>query len=54
MRHPTAKSPVETNDIGFFAVEVRAKPQAADAGAKEIEPGVYFRMELGGITGRVR
>jgi ferredoxin-nitrite reductase len=33
----------DTNDIGFQAVEVRE-----DAG---IEPGVYFRLTLGGITG---
>jgi ferredoxin-nitrite reductase len=33
----------DTNDIGFAAVRV-------DAGAG-IEPGVYFRMQLGGITG---
>ena len=33
----------DTNDIGFQAVEV--KP------GFEIEPGVYFRLTLGGITG---
>ncbi|HUB94492.1 MAG TPA: NirA family protein [Stellaceae bacterium] len=33
----------DTNDIGFTAVRV-------EAGAG-IEPGVYFRMQLGGITG---
>lgn len=36
----------DTNDIGFFAVKVgegSATPQAAE--------GVYYRMELGGITG---
>jgi len=32
----------ETNDIGFSAVEVVDGP---------IEPGVYFRLALGGITG---
>ncbi|MBV9628504.1 MAG: NirA family protein [Xanthobacteraceae bacterium] len=33
----------ETNDIGFQAVEV--------VGGFEIEPGVWFRLMLGGITG---
>ena len=33
----------DTNDIGFVAVRV-------DGGAG-IEPGVYFRLQLGGITG---
>jgi ferredoxin-nitrite reductase len=33
----------DTNDIGFMAVCVED--------GQEIEPGVYFRMELGGITG---
>jgi ferredoxin-nitrite reductase len=33
----------DTNDIGFAAARI-----GADAG---IEPGVYFRMQLGGITG---
>ncbi len=33
----------DTNDIGFMAVRV-------DDGAG-VEPGVYFRLELGGITG---
>ena len=34
----------DTNDIGFAAVRV-------GAGADGIEPGIYFRMQLGGITG---
>lgn len=34
----------DTNDIGFYAVEVGENPQG-------IEPGVYFRMQLCGITG---
>jgi ferredoxin-nitrite reductase len=34
----------DTNDIGFFAVRV---PE----GSATIAPGVYFRVELGGITG---
>ena len=33
----------DTNDVGFQAVEVRP-----DAG---VEPGVWFRLALGGITG---
>lgn len=35
----------DTNDIGFHAV--RVKPAESDG----IEPGVYFRLGLGGITG---
>jgi ferredoxin-nitrite reductase len=34
----------DTNDIGFYAVKVGANDQG-------IEPGVYFRMQLCGITG---
>ncbi len=34
----------DTNDIGFYAVSVTANNQG-------IEPGVYFRMQLCGITG---
>ena len=34
----------DTNDLGFFAVEV---PET-DAG---VEPGLWYRIELGGITG---
>ncbi|AOS46172.1 Sulfite reductase [ferredoxin] [Lacunisphaera limnophila] len=50
-------SAVDTNDIGFFAVRVTEKslsdcragsPNPAFPG---IEPGIYFRCELGGITG---
>ena len=33
----------DTNDIGFAAVRV--------AGGKGVAPGVYFRLQLGGITG---
>ena len=43
-------SPLEdTNDIGFFAVQVLAGHQ--DESGETIEPGIYFRMALGGITG---
>lgn len=43
----------DTNDIGFFAVRVTEKSlggveAAARAG---VTPGVYFRVQLGGITG---
>jgi ferredoxin-nitrite reductase len=34
----------DTNDIGFYAVKVAAND-------KDIAPGVYFRMQLCGITG---
>jgi len=33
----------DTNDIGFVAAEV--------TGGADIEPGIYFRLQLGGITG---
>jgi len=35
----------DTNDIGFVAAEVR--------GGEGFEPGVYFRLQLGGITGHL-
>jgi ferredoxin-nitrite reductase len=44
----------DTNDIGFMAVKVTAASLAkggtapADAG---VAPGIYFRVQLGGITG---
>ncbi len=34
----------DTNDIGFYAVKVGPNEQA-------VEPGIYFRMQLCGITG---
>ncbi len=37
----------DTNDVGFMAVRV-GEAAAASAG---VEPGVYFRLELAGITG---
>jgi ferredoxin-nitrite reductase len=40
----------DTNDIGFMACRVTEKSLAA-AGAAKIEPGIYFRVQLGGITG---
>ncbi|MBV8189903.1 MAG: NirA family protein [Alphaproteobacteria bacterium] len=33
----------DTNDIGFVACEV--------TGGSDVEPGIYFRLQLGGITG---
>jgi len=40
----------DTNDIGFIACRVLA-PTDGDAGASGPLPGVYFRVELCGITG---
>lgn len=37
----------DTNDIGFFAVKVRRGVPAEPP----VEPGIYFRLELAGITG---
>ena len=39
----------DTNDIGFQAVEVPAG--ATDPGGAPVEPGVWYRLALGGITG---
>ena len=51
----------DTNDIGFVAVRVRAAVESSNAEqsgpglvpppATEIEPGIYFRVDLCGITG---
>ena len=38
----------DTNDIGFAAVKVE---EGNAIEGQKIEPGVYFRMQLGGITG---
>lgn len=40
----------DTNDIAFMAVRV-TEASLAKAGAPGVAPGVYFRVELGGITG---
>ncbi len=40
----TISAAADTNDIGFFAVRV-------GEGVAGVEPGVYFRVQLGGITG---
>jgi len=42
----------DTNDIGFVAVRVTAQSlDATGITADRPEPGVYFRVQLGGITG---
>lgn len=44
----------DTNDIGFMAVRVRATVSGAslkDNAPVPVEPGIYFRVELCGITG---
>lgn len=42
----------DTNDIGFVAIRVTEKSLATAApGTGPVEPGVYFRLQLGGITG---
>jgi len=41
----------DTNDIGFFAVKVTEKSLASSAPTSGIAPGIYFRVQLGGITG---
>jgi ferredoxin-nitrite reductase len=44
----------DTNDIGFMAVKVAATEQGqsiAGGSTVAVEPGVYFRVELAGITG---
>jgi ferredoxin-nitrite reductase len=47
---------VDTNDIGFFAVRVSEKSfstltHVGGVPSPRIEPGIYFRVHLGGITG---
>jgi ferredoxin-nitrite reductase len=42
-------SVADTNDVGFVAVRVGEGAVAADG--SPVAPGVYFRMQLGGITG---
>lgn len=44
----TISALADTNDIGFFAVRLDS-PQQIDG--EELPAGIYFRMELGGITG---
>ncbi len=43
----------DTNDIGFFAVRVTEQSLARtpDPKSQTLTPGVYFRCEVGGITG---
>ncbi len=40
----------DTNDLGFFAVRVSVASLDAAPGS-EIAPGIYFRAQLGGISG---
>ncbi len=46
----TISAAVDTNDIGFFAVRVTEK-SLASAPTPGVEPGIYFRCGVGGITG---
>jgi ferredoxin-nitrite reductase len=41
----------DTNDIGFFACRVTEKSLGALPADSNPAPGVYFRVQLGGITG---
>ncbi len=41
----------DTNDIGFFAVRVSDTSLATQPPANRPSPGIYFRVQLGGITG---
>ena len=50
----TIDTVADTNDIGFMAVRVAAASEAVsvkDGAAHKLEAGVYFRVELAGITG---
>src|SRR6185436_5120718 len=41
----------DTNDIGFIAVRAGGMRNSLTGAATEVEPGIYFRVELCGITG---
>ncbi len=41
----------DTNDLAFQACRVSAASLARAEGAPAIEPGIYFRVQLGGISG---
>src|SRR5206468_1207591 len=42
----------DTNDIGYFAVKVTEESlRAAGVDADTVAPGIYFRVQLGGISG---
>lgn len=41
----------DTNDIGFMAVTVPPPPAGSPAPAGDPPPGIYFRVELAGISG---
>lgn len=50
----TLNTAADTNDIGFFACRVTEKSlsaKAANSATPLPEPGIYFRVQLGGITG---
>ncbi len=49
----TISAAADTNDIGFVACKVTAASLAPHASGLQtpVEPGVYFRVQLGGITG---
>ncbi len=57
----TISAAADTNDIGFFAVRVTEKSLAAITPAsnqesriknqESVSPGIYYRVQLGGITG---
>jgi ferredoxin-nitrite reductase len=51
----TISAAADTNDIGFFAVRVSANSisevERVAPNALSVEPSIYFRCELGGITG---
>lgn len=41
----------DTNDIGFAACQVTEQSLAKSLTGASVEPGIYFRLQLGGITG---
>jgi len=51
----TVSAAADTNDIGFFAVRVSENSlsgvERVALNALSVEPSIYFRCELGGITG---
>lgn len=50
----TIDTVADTNDIGFMAVRVNESSEATVVGRDTtviVEPGIYFRVELAGITG---
>lgn len=41
----------DTNDIGFFACRVSESSLTSNSNGPRVEPGIYFRVQVGGITG---